>query len=86
MPKEMREVTMTHSPEREWFVALGAIQALDTVYNDVVETWSHISECPEEFRPVMHRIINTLEALHEGVFDEEVMPDGVMYVDAMQDD
>jgi len=82
----MREVTMTHSNDREWFVALGSIQALDSVYNDIAGQWNHISECPEEIQPIMLRIINTLEQLHEAVFDEENMPEGVMYVDTQNGD
>ncbi len=81
MPKEMRQVMMGHSPEREWFVALGIVTGLDSVFDDLSEVYAHITDMPEELRPVMHRIINTLEGMHEQIFDEDLMPDGVTFID-----
>ena len=81
-----RHVQMMHDPDREWFVALGITVALDEVFSHFKELFPDSGDIPYTVRPIINKVVGTLEEMHEQIFTEDRMPDGVCFVDTNEGD
>ena len=81
-----RHVQMIHDPDREWFVALGITVGLDEVFSHFKLLFPDSGDIPYSVRPIINKICSTLEEMHEQIFTEDRMPDGVCFVDTNEGD